>query len=133
MGAGITRLQATVQATVGEIWAAGLYDLENTFSARYQRTWILEDLETAINYATRAVAETPEDHLDRPRRLNNPSALFNSCYERTWNLADLANAINHVEGAVKAAPEGHPNRAISLDQLSCQMNSRYDRAGNLQD
>ncbi|KAK2050996.1 hypothetical protein LY76DRAFT_599636, partial [Colletotrichum caudatum] len=58
----------------------------------YSRTGSTADLEEAINAARETIEATPDDHADRPLRLNNLGVLLGNRYSRTGVMPDLDEA-----------------------------------------
>ncbi|EMD64887.1 hypothetical protein COCSADRAFT_356084 [Bipolaris sorokiniana ND90Pr] len=86
-----------------------------------------------LREAEMAVSATPEDHPDRPERLNYLAALLADRHKRTGSLDDLEAAIWNVEMAVYATPEDHPDWPGRISNLGSMLSYRYAWTGNADD
>ncbi|CUA73163.1 hypothetical protein RSOLAG22IIIB_10604 [Rhizoctonia solani] len=100
---------------------------------RFQRLGDLGDLEQAIQYESRALDLTPDDHPDLPRRLINLGVSHGDRFERLGELSDLEKAVGYQSRAVDSTPAGHPGLPSRLNLLGVSYNRRFQHLRNLDD
>ncbi|KAJ6575653.1 CHAT domain-containing protein [Mycena vulgaris] len=93
----------------------------------------LKELEATLRSAQKAVLLTPEEHPDRPGRLQGLAVSFIDRYRRLGDLEDLEAALKAGQEAVSLTPQGHPDRAERLQNLAGSLTDRYQRLGDLND
>lgn len=87
----------------------------------------------ALLAARKALDETPLDHTERARRLNNLVFELGESYEATANLAQLSEAISLGRNALLLLPLSHPHRAGHLMTLGLLLGLRFGRTGDNED
>jgi len=100
---------------------------------RFKRTGSIDDLNRAVNVASKVVDTTPQDHSDRASYLNSLGNLFGSLFQRTGSIDDLNLAVNIASMAVDTTLQGHPNRAIYLNNFGNWLGIRFERTGSIDD
>ncbi|KAJ7240718.1 CHAT domain-containing protein [Mycena rebaudengoi] len=113
--------------------AGRLQSLAISFTARYQRSGDVNDLEAALQNNQAAVEKTPEGHPDLAGRLQNLTASFTDRYRRSGDVKDLEAALQNNQAAVEQTPEGHPDLAERLQSLAISFTDRYRRLGDVKD
>ncbi|KEP46119.1 aromatic di-alanine and TPR containing protein [Rhizoctonia solani 123E] len=93
----------------------------------------LSNLESAIEYQSRALALTPDGHPDLPSRLANLGVSHSFRFKRLGELSDLENAIEYESRALALTPDGHPDLPSTLDNLGVSQSDRFERLGELSD
>ncbi|TEY33873.1 hypothetical protein BOTCAL_0660g00010 [Botryotinia calthae] len=68
---------------------------------------------------------TPQDHRDRPERLNNLGNRLFDKYSFTSEKADLDRAIEIAQEALDLTPQGHSNRPERLNNLGNRLFDKY--------
>lgn len=110
-----------------------LSNLSIWYCGKFERQGDLNDLDKAIQSASKAVVATPRDHPTRHGILNNTSNLFQKRFERLGTLDDLEKAIQASEEVVTGTPTGHVDRPGRLSNMGNQYLRRYRRLGSLDD
>src|SRR5208282_3711846 len=105
-----------------------------TFSARFNLTDSLDDLDSAILLSEQFVALTPDDHPDRVDRVRNLSAAFLARFDRMGSLDDLDSSIAMNERAIALTPNDRPaTRADLLNDLGDALQRRFGQIRSIED
>ncbi|KAF8752232.1 TPR-like protein [Rhizoctonia solani] len=110
-----------------------LCEIAVSCTQRYRRLGEIADLENAIEYDSRAVALTPEDHPEFPSQLGNLGASYEDRYLRLGEPDDLAKAIKYISRALELMPNDHQDVAAWCTGLGSCYADRYIRIGALSD
>ncbi|KAL5634526.1 hypothetical protein ACGC1H_002545 [Rhizoctonia solani] len=108
----------------------GLRDYDGRYNLQFNE---LYDLEKAITYESRALALTPDNHPDLPRRLADLGVAHGNRFERLSDLDDLEKAIEYNSRASDLTPDSHPDLPIRLSNLGAYFSHRFQRLGDLSD
>jgi tetratricopeptide (TPR) repeat protein len=74
-----------------------------------------------------AISLTPNEHPDKPSRLNNLARCLQTRFKQLDDLSDLECAINQLQSAINLTPEGHPNKPSWLANLGYVFATRFRR------
>ncbi|CAE6526603.1 unnamed protein product, partial [Rhizoctonia solani] len=110
-----------------------LSNLAASYANRYQRLGQLEDLDKSLEFDSRALALTPDDHPDMPSRLADLAVSYTDRYRRLGALDDLEKSLAHRTRALELTPDGHPDLPNRLANLAVSYSDRYRRVGELED
>jgi tetratricopeptide (TPR) repeat protein len=92
----------------------------------------MADVEKAIQVERKAIDAIPNNHPDRPIRLNDLGNWLGIRYSKKGAIDDLEAAIQFAREAVNATPES-PNRVLYLNNLAAGLGDRYLRFGEISD
>ena len=92
-----------------------------------------DDLEQAISKQADAINLTPDDHPDKPGRLNSLGNTLFTRFVHSGNLSDLDRAISRHSNSVDLTPDGHSDKPRRLNNLADSLIARFERLGNLND
>ncbi|EUC61298.1 aromatic di-alanine and TPR containing protein [Rhizoctonia solani AG-3 Rhs1AP] len=108
-----------------------LHSLGLAYSDRSQRLAIVDlvDLETAIEYTSRALSLTPNGHPELRHQHSQLGKSYSDKYRRLGELADLEKAVECASRALALTPDGHPDISHQLSQLGKSHSDRYQRLG----
>ena len=81
-----------------------------------ERIGQIGDLEEAIELLTQALKSTPQNHIDRPTRLNNLGYMLKSRYERTGQIHDLK-----LQSRLRDRPQTRYSRGMLVWSLTLQI------------
>ncbi|PNP86447.1 hypothetical protein FNYG_00149 [Fusarium nygamai] len=112
--------------------AKWLNNLATHLLEKFDRSWDLNDLQDAINTASRAADLTPNGPM-KALYLDAVADGLNRKYDKTGQLADLEEAIRMTEMALEMLPSHHSKRPQILSTLSDLFSNRYLRKENIQD
>jgi tetratricopeptide (TPR) repeat protein len=93
----------------------------------------MEDIDRAINVASKAVENTPLNHPDRASQLCNLATWLSRRFERTGEMEDIERAIDVASKAVEITPSDHPDRARWLNNLGNKFGRLFERTGEIED
>ncbi|KAF4500099.1 30S ribosomal S17P [Fusarium agapanthi] len=111
-------------------FANRLNNLGLWLSARYERTDIVQDLDSAVEAAKEAVKLTPEGHQQYAGYLNNLANSHGKRFQRTNTVDDINCAIEASSRAVKSTSQKHPGFLNSLGVWLCE---RFETSGDVMD
>ncbi|QRV75571.1 CHAT domain protein [Ceratobasidium sp. AG-Ba] len=98
---------------------------------RFDRFGVLEDLNESIQYGTKAARMTPDDHPNKPTRLNTLWNSLQSRFHKLGEVADIQDAIEYQSQAVALIADGHPEKPGYLNNLGLSWQSRFHKLGEL--
>ncbi|KAH7121614.1 CHAT domain-containing protein [Dactylonectria macrodidyma] len=112
--------------------AKRLLQLAASFDARWRKTDVLEDLDSALRQYFKTLDESldPSEHLSVLEKL--AIGHFNR-YLRTGYDLDLDTSIGRYQEIIAKMPLAHPDRAERLFDLGAVHRSRFERKGTLSD
>ncbi|CCO35903.1 hypothetical protein BN14_10024 [Rhizoctonia solani AG-1 IB] len=110
-----------------------LHNLADSCRSRFRRFGELDDIEKAIEYASRALGLAPAAHPDLPIRLASIGASHEDRFKRLGILEDIEKAIDFCNRALVLTPEGHSNQPSRLADLGRSHTIRFQRLGELDD
>ncbi|KAH6962517.1 CHAT domain-containing protein [Ilyonectria sp. MPI-CAGE-AT-0026] len=117
----------------GELDHALLRDLATHLSLRFQRQGSINDLNRAIEVATRAVDALPQDHSDVVTNCINLGSFFDMRFDQTGSMDDLNHAVDFATKGVNGLSPNDPKRPISLSNLGYSIGKRFEQTGQEND
>ncbi|KAH8672328.1 CHAT domain-containing protein [Ilyonectria robusta] len=117
----------------GELDHALLRDLATHLSLQFQRQGSIDDLNRAIEVATRAVDALPQDHPDVVTNCINLGSFFDMRFDQTGSMDDLNHAIDFATKGVNGLSPNDPKRPISLSNLGYSLGKRFEQTGQEND
>ncbi|KAG8709811.1 hypothetical protein FRC11_005189 [Ceratobasidium sp. 423] len=108
-------------------------DLGKFYDERFRRWDDLEDLKTAIECRSRALALTPDGHPKLPHRHAFLGTSFALRFHRLGELNDVEKAIEHLSRALALAPDGDPNLPLYYANLGVTFIFRFEHLGEFND
>ncbi|KAI1109329.1 hypothetical protein F5Y14DRAFT_458266 [Nemania sp. NC0429] len=100
------------------------------FTARYQITRNIKDIENAITNMFQAIRETPGGNLEElSARLSNMANMVAQKYERTGSKHDVKDLVGYAQTAVSKTPEGSRSLSGRLSICSKALLTQYERIG----
>lgn len=107
--------------------AGRLVGLANGYATYFNQTRQIADLDRAIELNKRALALTPEDHLDQAHGLHSLGQNYHSRYEydNEQYIEDLERSIQLKEAALNRTPKEDRLRAFRLSSLGDGYMERY--------
>ncbi|KLO91963.1 uncharacterized protein LW94_2661 [Fusarium fujikuroi] len=112
--------------------AKWLNNLSTHLLEKFDRSWDLNDLQDAINAASRAADLTPNGPT-KALYLDSVADGLNRKYDKIGLLADLEEAIRMTEMALEMLPSHHSKRPQILSTLADLFSNRYLRKDRIQD
>ncbi|KIM86377.1 hypothetical protein PILCRDRAFT_816309, partial [Piloderma croceum F 1598] len=103
------------------------------FLRRFERLGEIEDIEKAISFLGDGVQRTPDEHRDKPSRLNNLGISRRRRFERLGEMGDIEKAISSHEDAVQLTPDSHADRPTRLSNLGISFARRFEHLGEMGD
>ncbi|KAL5640097.1 hypothetical protein ACGC1H_007404 [Rhizoctonia solani] len=100
---------------------------------RFRGTGALSDLEQAIEYFSRAVAQTTTENSELATGLTDLGMAYTERFQRLGELEDLEKAIRHISSALTLTPDGHPDISDRHASLGVSYSGRYRRLGEPSD
>ncbi|KZV68463.1 TPR-like protein [Peniophora sp. CONT] len=97
---------------------------------RYEETWDVSYLDTAVDAFRRAVNVAPEPDAILLGRLGR---CLSDRYETSGSLDDLERALAARQHALRLIPEDHPDRALRLSDVAYSLQLNFERLGELDD
>ncbi|GAB1525999.1 hypothetical protein RhiTH_009165 [Rhizoctonia solani] len=110
-----------------------LFGLWNKQIIQFRRSGRAVDIEKAVNYATHALALTPDTHPDLSSRYVALGVSYTSRYGHTSKLSDLEKSIECDSRALELTPNNHPDLPSRHAALGLSYAHRYRRLGDLAD
>ncbi|KZV59435.1 hypothetical protein PENSPDRAFT_417173, partial [Peniophora sp. CONT] len=97
---------------------------------RYEETWDISYLDTAVDAFQRAVNVAPEPDAIL---LGWLGLCLSNRYGTSGSLDDLEGALAARQHALELVPEEHPDRALRLTDLAYSLGNRFEHLGELDD
>ena len=107
--------------------------LANCLNTKFQMTGLLEDLNSSISMASRAVDATPAGNENLATYLRVLSESLHLRYVRLGSMDDLGRPIEIITKAIDMLPREHDELAQCLDTLSRCLCIRYPRTQSVDD
>ncbi|KAG8749350.1 hypothetical protein FRC11_011418, partial [Ceratobasidium sp. 423] len=104
-----------------------------THCHRFWRFGLQYNIKKAIEYGTRALELTPDEHPGRPSVLGGLGTFYHEKFKRMGNLEDLEKAIELQSQGLASTPDDHPDLAHQHDSLALSYTHRFWRLGELGD
>ncbi|KAF8746342.1 TPR-like protein, partial [Rhizoctonia solani] len=101
--------------------------------SQYRHSKKLEDIHKTIEYGTRALDLTPQDHPDLPRRHAALGMSYAHRYQRLGDTNDLEKALECKHRALALTPDGHPDLPRHYAALGVSYTDQYRHFGKLAD
>ncbi|KAF8752336.1 TPR-like protein [Rhizoctonia solani] len=93
----------------------------------------MNDLAKSMEYSSRAVELTPDNHPHLPQRLANLGVDYGNRFQRTGDMNDLAKSMEYSSRAVELTPDNHPHLPQRLASLGVGYSERFKRTGDMND
>ncbi|QRV90289.1 CHAT domain protein [Ceratobasidium sp. AG-Ba] len=96
---------------------------------KFDRFGVLEDLNESIQYGTKAVRMTPDDHPNKSSRLNTLGTSLQSRFRLLGEVVDIQDAIKYQSQAVTLIADSHPDKPGYLNNLGLSWQGRFHKLG----
>ncbi|CAE6429928.1 unnamed protein product [Rhizoctonia solani] len=110
-----------------------LHEIAWSYLVQFRHFGELDNIEKAIEYGTRALDLTPDNHPNRPRQLQVLGIFYDERFKRAGELEDLEKAIELGSHGLALTPDGHPALPSRHASLGGSYRERFWRLGELGD
>ncbi|KIJ38179.1 hypothetical protein M422DRAFT_259081 [Sphaerobolus stellatus SS14] len=105
----------------------------NVYLERYEMTWSVHDIDSAVNAHYHACQETLGDDNDEAVYVSDYGRSLLIRYMQHGDTADLNQSVLKHQEAVQLTPDGHPNKPSLLHNLGNSLLTRFEQLGDMTD
>ncbi|KIJ48883.1 hypothetical protein M422DRAFT_161997 [Sphaerobolus stellatus SS14] len=105
----------------------------NSLLRRFWQLGDMTDLNQSVLKLQEAVQLTPDEHPDKPSRLNSLGNSLLTRFEHLGDMTDLNQSVLKLQEAIQLTPDGHPDMPSLWSNLGNSLLTRFEQLGDMID